>query len=136
MVENPVMRKAFLTLLLLSGTYTFAQEQPHISPPSEKAGDKADAWEASVNTEDNILHVMAEENTEYLIKRYGIEGPQKRKQIYQAYRNYLLAEQRNKLQENGPQAHSENGEVSIALRQLQTKLKAITGMEVDPSLPR
>ena len=130
------MRKALLTLLLISGTYTFAQEQPHLSPPSEKSGEKSNVWDSPANTEDNILHVMAEENTEYLMKRYNIEGPQKRKQIYQAYRNYLLAEHRNNLQGEKSQGTSANKVGSNPLEQLQTNLKAITGMEVDPSLPR
>jgi len=130
------MRKALLTLLLLSGTYTFAQEQPHLSPPSEKSSEKSNVWDSPANTEDNILHVMAEENTEYLMKRYNIEGLQKRKQIYQAYRNYLLAEHRNNLQGEKSQGTSANKVGSNPLEQLQTKLRAITGMEVDPSLPR
>lgn len=136
MVKNAVMRKALVTLLLFAGTCAFAQEQPDKSPASEKTGDKSNVWDSPANTEDNILHVMAEENTAYLMKRYNIEGPQKRKQIYQAYKNYLLAEHRNNLQGKKSQGISTNEEVSIPLKQLQTKLKAITGMEVDPSLPR
>jgi len=136
MVENPVMRKAFLFLLLLVGTYSFAQEQPRISSPTEKDGAQADAWNTPANTEDDILHVMAVENTDFLMKRYDIEGPQKRKQIYQAYRNYLLAEHRDNHQKKASLGPSRSEEVSAPLRQLQTKLKAITGMEVDPSLPR
>ena len=135
MVENPVMRKAFLFLLLLAGTYSFAQEQP-LSPPAEKEGAKTDIWNTPANTEDDILHVMAAENTDFLMKRYDIEGPQKRKQIYQAYRNYLLAEHRDTQQKKASLGPSRSEDVSAPLLQLQTKLKAITGMEVDPSLPR
>ncbi|MDX1333569.1 MAG: hypothetical protein R3252_11105 [Robiginitalea sp.] len=129
------MRKAFLFLLLLAGTYSFAQEQP-LSPPSEKEGAKTGVWNTPANTEDDILHVMAAENTDFLMERYEIEGPQKRKQIYQAYRNYLLAEHRNNLQGKTSRGPSKGEDVSAPLRQLKTKLKAITGMEVDPSLPR
>ena len=66
MVQNPVMRNTLMLVVLLAGTYGFAQEQPHISPASEKAGNKAGTWEVPANTEDTILHRMAEENTEYL----------------------------------------------------------------------
>lgn len=135
MVENPVMRKAFLFLLLLAGTYSFAQEQP-LPAPAQKEGAKTDAWNTPENTEDDILHVMAAENTDFFMERYDIEGPQKRKQIYQAYRGYLLAEHRNNLQGKTSRGQSTGEDVSVPLRQLQTKLKAITGMEVDPSLPR
>lgn len=136
MVENHVMRIAILTMLLLAGTCAFAQEQPRISPASERAGEESGAWDSQANTEDNILHVMAEENTEFLMKRYEIEGGQKRKQIYQAYRTYLLAEHRNNAKGTKSRGSSRGEEASAPLRQLQTKLKAITGMEVDPSLPR
>jgi hypothetical protein len=136
MVENHVMRNALLTMLLLAGTYSFAQEQPRTSPPSERTLEAAGAWDPQVNTEDNILHVMAEENTDFFMKRYDIEGSQKRKQIYQAYRNYLLAEHQNNLQGPNSQESSRGEEASAPFRQLQTKLQAITGMEVDPSLPR
>jgi hypothetical protein len=136
MVENHVMRNALLTILLLAGTYAFAQEQPRTSPPSQKTEEATGAWDSQANTEDNILHVMAEENTDFLMKRYDIEGPQKRKQIYQAYRNYLLAEHRNNQQGTKSRGSARGEEASAPFRQLQTRLKAITGMEVDPSLPR
>lgn len=125
MVKSPIMRNALLLIFLLAGPALFAQA-PRITPAEGTGG------QSVTETPGKWAHDRAEENTAFFMKRYQIEGVEKKGQIYQAYKKYLLAEQQHRSQAGRPSANSMHAK---ALEALKTELRRIAGEEVDPSLP-
>ena len=125
MVKSPIMRNALLLILLLTGTALFAQA-PQATPAEGNEGQPV------TETPEKWIHERAEENTAFFMRRYQIEEAEKKGQIYQAYKKYLLAEQQHRSQAGKPSANSMQVR---ALEDLKTELARIAGKEVDPSLP-
>ncbi len=102
------------------------QQEPALVP--------AGSDQPTISQEEGIQQVdinkLAEENTLFFMKRYGIKGDDKKKRIYQAYHKYLTASHN---QEGNPASLSSTTDKAFEI--LKSELKQITEKEVEPTIP-
>lgn len=125
MFKTPTMKQHLIATALLFALATAAQAQ--------EAGSSGEAVPVATTGEDR-LHLQAEENTRFFMKRYGITGQEQEGQIYQAYLKYLKTSQEFTAARLAGSPTS--ADAARALELLKAELQQLAGREADPSIPR
>lgn len=128
-LKTYTMNKVLITLAVFIGWSTgihAQQQEPALVPASS---DQQSLSEVQT-TQQVDLNALAEENTLFFMKRYGIEGDEKKNRIHQAYHKYLTASQR----QQGNQASMASA-AEKAFEILKSELQQIAEKDVEPTIP-
>jgi hypothetical protein len=115
-----------ILLLLFSGILAGHAQQQETSALVPATSERQNGSGAEVTSAQDALQIMAGENTQFFMKKYGITGKEKEKKIFEAFHKYLMATQGEKTGASDPEK---------PLELLKADLQQITGKELEPPIP-